>query len=39
MLDIKYLRENLEEAIQRLETRNKDFSYLIEIPELDSKRR
>jgi seryl-tRNA synthetase len=39
MLDIKYLRENLEEAIQRLETRNKDFSYLREIPVLDSTRR
>lgn len=39
MLDIKYLRENLDEAIKRLETRNKDFSYLREIPVLDAERR
>lgn len=39
MLDIKYLREHLEEAYRRLSTRNGDFSYLKEIPELDEKRR
>lgn len=39
MLDIKYVRENLEEAIARLSTRNGDFTYLREIPQLDEKRR
>lgn len=39
MLDIKYVRENLEEAIARLSTRNGDFTYLREIPRLDEKRR
>lgn len=39
MLDIKYVRENLDHVIERLETRNGDFSYLREIPKLDQKRR
>lgn len=39
MLDIKYIRENLEEAIERLNTRGKDHSYLREIPNLDEERR
>ena len=39
MLDIKYVRENLEEVIERLNTRNGDYSYLREIPNLDAKRR
>lgn len=39
MLDIKYVRENLEEVIERLNTRNGDYSYLREIPTLDKKRR
>lgn len=39
MLDIKYVRENLEETIERLNTRNGDYSYLKKIPELDLKRR
>jgi len=39
MLDIKYIRENLEEVIERLNTRNGDYSYLREIPELDERRR
>ena len=39
MLDIKFVRENLEETIERLNTRNGDYSYLREIPELDLKRR
>lgn len=39
MLDIKYVRENLEEVIERLNTRNGDYSYLREIPSLDAKRR
>ena len=28
MLDIKYVREHLEEVIERLNTRNGDYSYL-----------
>ncbi len=39
MLDIKYVRENLDEVIKRLNTRNGDYSYLKEIPVLDAKRR
>src|SRR5574344_2560983 len=39
MLDIKCVRENLEEVIARLNTRNGDYSYLREIPELDEKRK
>lgn len=39
MLDIKYVRENLEEVVKRLNTRNGDYSYLREIPVLDEHRR
>lgn len=39
MLDIKYVRENLDEVIKRLNTRNGDYSYLKEIPVLDARRR
>ena len=39
MLDIKYIRENLDEVIERLNTRGKDYSYLKEIPTLDEERR
>ncbi|MDY0363783.1 MAG: serine--tRNA ligase [Bacilli bacterium] len=39
MLDIKLLRENLEEVIKRLNTRNGDFSYLRETVFNDEKRR
>lgn len=39
MLDIKYVRENLEEVIARLATRNGDFSYLRDIVNKDEKRR
>ena len=39
MLDIKFVRENLEYVIKRLETRNGDYSYLREIPQLDQRRR
>ncbi len=39
MLDSKYVIDNLEEVIKRLETRNGDFSYLRELPGLDSRRK
>jgi seryl-tRNA synthetase len=39
MLDIKYVRENLEDVIARENTRNGDYSYLREIPVLDEKRK
>lgn len=39
MLDIKYVREHLDEVITRLKTRNGDYSYLKEIPVMDRKRR
>lgn len=39
MLDIKYVRENLAEAKQRLATRQMDVEYLNVIPELDEQRR
>lgn len=39
MLDIKFIREHLEEVIERLNTRNGDYSYLREIPNLDAKRK
>lgn len=39
MLDIKYIRENLEEVIERLNTRNGDYSYLREILVFDEERR
>ena len=39
MLDVKYVIDNLDEVIERLSTRTGDFSYLRELPELDSKRK
>ncbi len=39
MLDVKYVRENLEDVIARLNTRNGDYSYLSQLPVLDEKRR
>lgn len=39
MLDVKYVIDNLDEVIKRLETRTGDYSYLRELPTLDSKRR
>ncbi|CCV65028.1 Seryl-tRNA synthetase [Paracholeplasma brassicae] len=39
MLDIKWIRDNLDEAIKRLNTRGKDFSYLKELVNQDDKRR
>ncbi len=39
MLDIKYIRENLEEVIERLNTRNGDYSYLRDILVFDEERR
>lgn len=35
MLDIKLIRENLEETIERLNLRNKDFSYLRDVYDWD----
>lgn len=39
MLDIKWIRENLDEAINRLNTRGKDHSYLRDLVAKDDKRR
>ena len=39
MLDIRQVRENLQETIERLETRGGDFSYLNKISELDEQRK
>ncbi len=39
MIDIKLIRENVEEVIQKLATRGKDFSYLREVKALDEERR
>ena len=39
MLDIKWIRENLNEAIERLNTRGGDFSYLKEVVSKDEERR
>ena len=39
MLDIKWIRENLDEAIERLNTRGGDFSYLREVVAKDEERR
>ena len=39
MLDIKLIRENVEEVIRRLNTRGGDFSYLLEVKEKDERRR
>lgn len=39
MLDVKYVIDHLDEVIERLNTRNGDYSYLRELPILDQKRR
>lgn len=39
MLDIKLIRENVEEIIRRLSTRGGDFSYLRDVHAMDIKRR
>lgn len=39
MLDVKYVIDHLDEVIERLGTRNDDYSYLKELPKLDSRRR
>lgn len=39
MIDIKLLRDDVENVIKKLETRNGDFSYLKEVVSLDEKRR
>ncbi|MFW6298217.1 MAG: serine--tRNA ligase [Bacillota bacterium] len=39
MLDMKYLRDHLDEVIERLNTRGDDFSYLKEVVNLDERRR
>ena len=38
MLDIKLIRENVENVIQRLNTRGGDFSYLREVKMLDERK-
>lgn len=39
MLDIKWIRENIDEAIERLNTRGGDFSYLRDVIQKDEERR
>ncbi|MDY0277352.1 MAG: serine--tRNA ligase [Acholeplasma sp.] len=39
MLDLKFVVENIDEVIKRLETRNADFSYLRELVNLSEERR
>jgi serine--tRNA ligase len=39
MLDVKYVIDHLDEVIERLNTRNGDYSYLKELPILDEKRK
>jgi seryl-tRNA synthetase len=39
MLDLKYVTENFDEVMQRLSTRNGDFSYLKEIISLQNERK
>ena len=39
MLDVKYVIDYLDEVIERLNTRNDDFSYLKALPELENKRK
>lgn len=39
MLDIKLIRENVEEVIRRLNTRGGDFSYLRDLKQKDERRR
>lgn len=38
MLDIRYLRENLEEVIKNLNQRGSDFSYLRDVIKLDDEK-
>lgn len=39
MLDLKYIVDNIDEVIERLNTRNGDFSYLNELVKLSNERR
>lgn len=39
MLDIKLIRDDVEEVIRRLNTRGKDYSYLREVKKMDEERR
>lgn len=39
MFDLKYLQENLDLIIEKLEKRNKDYSYLKELPSLIEERK
>jgi seryl-tRNA synthetase len=39
MLDIKLIRENVEEVINRLNTRGGDYSYLRDVKEMDEQKR
>lgn len=39
MLDIKLIRDNVEDVIKRLNTRGGDFSYLREVKTLDERKR
>ena len=39
MLDMKYLRDHMDEAIERLNTRGEDFSYLRDVLKQDERRR
>jgi seryl-tRNA synthetase len=39
MLDLKFVTENIDEVIKRLETRQADFSYLYELVELQEQRK
>lgn len=39
MLDMKYLRDHLEEVVERLNTRGEDFSYLRDVLKQDERRR
>lgn len=38
MLDLKYIVDNIDEVIERLNTRNGDFSYLNELVKLSNER-
>jgi len=38
MLDLKYIVENIDEVVKRLETRNEDFQYLYNLKDLYDKR-
>lgn len=39
MIDIRLLRENVEQVIERLQTRQQDFSYLRQVVEVDARMR